>query len=138
MELENNLYNQIIKLSEEGDEYIDKDEFEKAVEKYQAALNMIPSPKYDWEASTWLYTALGDAFYLNSQYQEALNYFCEALKCDGGLANPFILLRMGQCFYETDNLNKAKEYLLQAYMLEGEEIFEEEDDKYTQFIQNLM
>ena len=37
---------------------------------------------------------------------------------------------MGQCYYELGNYGSAKGYLLKAYMVEGKEIFEGEDDKY--------
>ena len=138
MELDNNLYNKITELSEEGNDHIFNGEYELAIKKYQAAFTLIPTPKYDWEASTWIYTALGDTFYLISQYQEALDNLSEALKCPGGIENPFISLRIGQCYYELNNLNKAREYLLQAYMYEGDEIFREEEDKYIKLIKDLV
>lgn len=46
----------------------------------------------------------------------------------------FILLRLGQCFLETNNTEQAKEFLLRTYMIEGKAIFEEENEKYFQFL----
>lgn len=54
---------------------------------------------------------------------------------ENGYHNPFILLRLGQSFLENNDTKQAKEFLLRAYMLEGENIFEEEDEKYFQFLQ---
>lgn len=41
-------------------------------------------------------------------------------------------------FFEIENYEKAKEYLLQAYMFEGKEIFEDEEEKYMDLIRNKL
>ncbi len=138
MELNDSLYNKITRLSEEGDILVDNENLNGAIEKYQAALELVPDSKYNWEASTWLYTALGDTCYLNQQYDEALNYLFEALKCPDGLGNPFILLRIGESFFEINNTEKAQEYLLQAYMYAGREIFDDEPEKYINEIKKML
>jgi len=137
MELDDKTYEQIMELSDEGNELIDEGKFHESIEVLKKALNLIPQPKDIWEASTWIYATLGDASFLANDYEACLNYMFEALKCPGGIGNPFILLRIGQCFFELDNMYKAKEYLLQAYMLEGEEIFEPDDEKYFELIKGL-
>ena len=53
----------------------------------------------------------------------------EALKI-GGTGNPFVWLRLGQSAFELGNAKQATDALLSAYMLEGDEIFEDEDPKY--------
>lgn len=138
MELKEELYEKIIEWSEDGDAMLEEEDFDGAIEKYQAALELLPEPKYDWEAGTWLYAALGDANYLSSRYSEAEGYLQEALKCPDGLGNPFILLRLGECYYELNNMEKAKEYLLQAYMCEGEDIFEDEEEKYFDAVKDMI
>ena len=138
MELNENLYNQILELCEDGDTFVDVSNFESAIEKYLSALELLPHPKNVWEASTWIYTALGDTCYLNKQYQEALDYMFETLKCPTGLENPFVLLRIGEIFCELQNIAKAQEYLLQAYMISGFDIFEGEPEKYISLIKNLV
>jgi len=138
MELEDKLYEKIVEWSEDGDAMLEEEDFDGAIEKYQSALELLPEPKYDWEAGTWLYAALGDANYLSSRYSEAEGYLQEALKCLDGLGNPFILLRLGECYYELDNMEKAKEYLLQAYMCEGEDIFEDEEEKYFDAVKDMI
>ena len=138
MELDDNIYNKIIKLTDEGDKLIENDEILNAIDKYISALKLIPNPKEIWEASTWIYTAVGDAYFLAQNYEESLNYLFKALKCPDGLGNPFIMLRIGQCFFETNNLLKAQQYLLQAYMIDGIEIFEEEDKKYFELIKPIL
>ena len=47
------------------------------------------------------------------------------------------MLRLGQCAYELGK-QEAAEYLMRAYMLAGEEIFEDEDEKYFNLIRPLI
>ena len=138
MELETTIYKKIVKLSEAGDNYADKEKWDKALQKYYKALELIPEPKYDWEASTWLYVAIGDAYYYKNEYNNAINSMNEALKCPDALGNPFINLRMGESYYELGEYNNAKRYLVQAYMVEGMEIFEGEPQKYYKLIEGEM
>lgn len=61
-----------------------------------------------------------------------------------GYGNPFIMLRLGECCLEIGDEKNAFEYLLRAYMFEGEDIFEPdengEDDgqKYLDFLKARM
>ena len=55
-----------------------------------------------------------------------------------GYNNPFVLLRLGQSAYEIGNKEQALEYLLRTYMLEGKEIFEEDEKKYFEFLKSNM
>ena len=101
-------------------------------------MELLPEPKYIYEAASWIYTAIGDSLYLAEDFENATDNFQQALKCEGGLGNPFIVLRIGECFYELGNTQKAKEYLIQAYMIEGEDIFSEEDEKYFDLIKDMI
>ena len=138
MGLNDEIYERITDLSSEGDEFADAGNFGKAIERYSEALKLIPEPQYDWEASTWLYVAIGDAYYLDENFEKALHNMEESLKCPDGLDNPFIQLRLGECFFELGNITKAKEHLLKAYMIEGEEIFEDEPQKYMNLISEII
>ncbi|KFX57257.1 hypothetical protein FDC50_16210 [Clostridium botulinum] len=138
MELNNKIYEKILVLCENGDTFVEAEKFSEAINKYVEALNLIPNPKSDWEASTWIYTALGDTCFLIDMYEDALNFMFEALKCPDALGNPFILLRIGECFYELNNYNKAKEYLLQAYICDGINIFDDESEKYFDLIKQII
>ncbi len=48
--------------------------------------------------------------------------------------NPFILLRLGQTYFELGNMKKAADELVRAYMGVGTEIFEGEDPKYFDLV----
>jgi tetratricopeptide (TPR) repeat protein len=137
-ELDDKLYDQITLLSEEGNELADEEKYEEALEKFCDALKLIPTPKIDWEASMWLYASIGDMYFSLEKYQEASDSFFDALNCPDGQANAFVHLRLGESLFETKQKDKAKEHLLQAYMLDGEEIFSEEDPKYFQLIKDII
>jgi len=68
LELDDNLYEQIVTLCNGGDTLVEEGDVDHAIRKYLTALNLVPSPKNEWEASTWIYTALGDAYFINEEY----------------------------------------------------------------------
>lgn len=135
MELEEKIYEQITQLCEKGDDFLEKDRFEEAKEKYEAALKLLPLPKYEWEAGTWIYSSIGDVYFYKRDYQKSKNCFYDAMNCPDGVGNPFILLRLGQCLFECGDFESAREFLLRAFMLDSYEIFDGEDKKYFELIE---
>lgn len=133
-ELNDALHEQIKLLCAEGDEHADAENFEDAVEKYETALKLLPAPVERWEAATWIYTALGDAYFLSGRFNDAAEPLRAVMFCPGALDNPFIRLRRGQVAFERGNLKVAEQELACAYMLGGEEVFSADDDKYIAFI----
>ncbi|MNE84689.1 hypothetical protein D3C80_1816200 [compost metagenome] len=73
---------------------------------------------------------------MDGKHAEAMPHFLNAKNNlqENAYANPFIMLRVGQLYFEEDNLEQAKEYLLRAYMLDGAEIFEGSKEKYFEFL----
>ena len=138
MELNDDIYDQITDLAEEGDALLSNEKLEEALKKYTSALNLLPAPKSGWEASTWLYTAIGDVHFVAKDYDLALEAYTTVLRCPDGISNPYTWLMIGQSHYEMDQYEKAKENLLRAYMLDGKEIFEGEDTKYFKLIEGLV
>lgn len=137
-ELDDDLYDRITALSEEGNEYADEEKYQEALLKFSEALDLVPSPKIDWEASLWLYASIGDMYFSLEEYQKASDSFFDALNCPDGQINAFVHLRLGESLYEVGLKDKAREHLLQAYMLEGEEIFSEQEPKYFQLIEDVI
>jgi tetratricopeptide (TPR) repeat protein len=137
-ELAPDLYERITALSEQGNQAFESDRYEEAIEDYSRALALIPAPLEDWEASTWVLTALGDSHYMLDNYTEARDFLVRAVRCPGGLGNPFIHLRLGQVQYELGNEDRAKDELARAYMGGGPEILADEDPKYLTFLRRFM
>ncbi len=83
-ELDPGVHEQVTALAEAGDGRATVGDYVGAVKQYNAAWRLLPEPKNDWEAATWLLAAIGDcsfqAGYLTSA-RKALEY---AMTCPGG------------------------------------------------------
>lgn len=132
--MDDELHEKVLELSEEGNRYVDVNNFDAALERFERALNLVPSPKNNWEASLWLYASIGDMYYLKDDYRNSADNFYNALNCPDGQTNSFVHLRLGEDLYELGDNEAALEHLLRAYMLEGKEIFADEDKKYLEFL----
>ena len=129
------LYAEIAALSKLGDDLVKAGQLEPAKEKYIAALKLLPENHREWEASTWLYVAIGDVHFSMGNYEKAFKCFFNAVQCPKGLGNPYIHLRLGQLYFEQGNLDKAADELTRAYMGAGMKIFMEDDPKYLEFLE---
>lgn len=132
MELSDELYDRIEELSETGNEAMESEDYAKAISCFQEALDILPEPKEDWEAYLWLVGSIGDAHFMMGNYGKSLEFFRKCYNI-GETDNPFILLRLGENYLEMEDETNATEFLLRAYMLEGEKIFKE-DWKYFQWL----
>lgn len=133
-ELPHSIYKQVQALSAAGDSLAESQDYSAAVSKYGEAWSLLPEPKDEWEASTWLLAAIGDACFLSGHFKQAHEAFAFSMHCPGGIGNPFLHLRLGQCEFEGDNESRAADELCRAYALEGKEIFAKEHPKYFEFL----
>ena len=124
----------IEELSEEGNVLAEKNDFDGAIKKYEQALTIVPQPKNEQEASLWLYASIGDMYFLKEEYETSAENFYNALNCPDGQVNGFVHLRLGEDLFELEQKDEALDHLLKAYMLEGKEIFDGEDEKYFEFL----
>ena len=133
-ELDPSTHESIVELCKMGDDLAEQDRHEEAISKFNEAWKIIPDPKNEWEASTWVLAAIADScFFLRKlkSAREALEY---AMSCPGGLGNPFLHLRLGQVCFEAGDLDIATDELMRAYMGGGSEIFSKEEPKYLEFL----
>ncbi len=137
-ELDPDLHGKIVSLCERGDELVNQNNFTEAVPMYSEAWSLLPEPKSDWDASTWILSAMGDAHFLLQNHEHALRMFLEAIQSPNGLGNPFIHLRLGECYYELGDRAKAEDELTRAYMAGGKELFGKEDPKYFDLVSRVL
>jgi len=125
-----------------GNQLEEEKRYEEAIKAWEEGLNLIPEPQQFYGETIWFLAAIGDVYFKGGMYQQAHKCFDKArgnLSGDG-YGNPFIMLRLGECCLEIGDEKNAIEYLLRAYMMEGKEIFEPdengEDDgqKYFDFL----
>lgn len=138
MELKDELHEKIVTICSQGNKLVNRSEYKNAIKMFLKALELVPEPRYNWAASTWIYTALGDTCFMNKDYNASKEFLYEAINCPDGMGNPFVLLRLGESLYELGDVDKSKEFLLRAYILEGYSIFYSEHDKYFEVIKDVI
>jgi len=134
LELSPEVHARIVEISAQGDALAKAWNWEDAISKYNDAWEIIPEPKINWEASTWVLAAIADACFLAGYFQSGLDALRYAMACPGGVGNPFLHLRLGQCALEKNHMDEAAEHLARAYMSGGREILETDDAKYFEFL----
>jgi len=118
----------------DGDILAAAGKYKQAISKYNKAWKLVPVPKSEWNASTWILVAIADAAFLGgfkASAREALEY---VMVCPDAVGNPFIHLRLGQVLYDMGEHDRAADELMRAYMGEGAEIFADEDGGYLTFL----
>jgi len=136
--LDDVLHARITALTERGDREADAGRFREAMALFSQALGLIPEPREEWEATTWVLAALGDCAFQLGDFAAAHGFLTRAVRAPEGLGNPFIHLRLGQAQYELGNEARAQDELARAYMGGGPEIFEDEDPKYLAYLRRFM
>ena len=135
MELEDAVNDQIQRHCAKGDDSAKQALYPDALKEYWAAWDLLPEPKTQWEAATWILAAVGDANYLSGDFVAGRDNLSHAMHCPDAIGNAFLHLRLGQCQFEVGNLDRAADELMRAYMGGGAEIFEDDDRKYLEFLQ---
>ena len=129
IELPEDIQEQMEALSEQAEDAFDQERYEEALDIYNRVLAILPEPRERWEAYVWLKAAMGDACFLMDRYDDGLDHFYEAYTAAGPQnMNPFIVYRLGQIYKRLDDEENAVEFLMRAFMLEGEDVFEDEED----------
>ncbi|QSQ14175.1 tetratricopeptide repeat protein [Myxococcus landrumensis] len=137
-EIPDEVHERIQALCAEGDALAEKGDPAAALRSFKAAFQLIPEPWLEYEATTWVCTAIGDMLFQLGEFSRARAALVDAVRAPEGLGNPFIHLRLGQCEFELGDLRRAGDELARAYMGGDEELFEEEDPKYLRFLKTLL
>lgn len=137
-ELSDAIHRKVTALSKQGDALAAQEKYREAIERYIEAMNLLPEPTTQWEACTWLLTAIGDANFLGRHYEQARSALSDAMHCPGAIGNPFIHLRLGQAQLELGNRERAADELARAYMGAGKDIFAAEHPKYFDFLKTVL
>lgn len=117
-------------LAERGNQLEEEEQYEEAIQIWKEGLNLIPEPQQYYSETVWFLAAIGDVYFQMKLYSKAHECFDKARgNLSGeGYGNPFIMLRLGECCLEIGDEKNAIEYLLRAYIMEGKEIFEPDED----------
>ena len=127
-------HSQISNLSAEGDALADAGNYRDAIATYEKAWDLIPEPKTEWNASTWILAAIADTAFLCGDHHKAREFLDKVFDYPEALGNPFLHLRRGQVLFDTGELDGAADELMRAYMGDGDQVFADEDPKYLAFL----
>ncbi len=137
-ELDDELYERIKQLCADGDIAAKRGEFVAAIEQYEAAWDLLPDPKTQWDAARWILAAIGDARYLSGEFEQGREALLTAMHCPDAIGNPFLHLRLGQCQFELGFEVIAADELSRAFLLAGEQLFLHEDPKYLALVKSVL
>lgn len=136
-ELPDDIYQRVTLHSESGNLYSENEQHIEAAAQWKEALALLPTPKKQWEAATWLNASVGEAYWILERKEEACSFFEQAYRSADGHLNPFVLFYLGACYFDMKSPESSTDFLLRAYMLDGETIFNDEDPKYLQHLKDL-
>ena len=138
LEIDDLSYSRILEFSKQGDDYAKVKEFDKAIDSYYEALDLVPDPLEAYSATTWLLTAIGESYLLWGDYENARDVLQQVMYCPDAIGNPFIHLILGIAQFELGNFVRARDELARAYMGGGKEIFEGDEIKYYEYLKSFM
>jgi hypothetical protein len=126
---------EVDRLFNEGEEFADDEEDEKALARFQAAWDLLPEPRGESDRALEIFAAIADSHFHLGDYETCYRKMQQSLILYGGSAsNPFVRLRMGQCLFEMGDRREAMNWMAPVYWNEGRAFFESEDPKYLAFV----
>src|SRR5262245_48829022 len=76
-QLPQKVHDRIEALCKKGDALAEREKYPAALEQYWAAWDLLPEPRTDWEAATWILAAVGDANFLSGDYAAGRDNLCQ-------------------------------------------------------------
>ena len=129
---------EVARLFDEGEQLLNEEADEQALVRFQEAWALIPEPKGEWQRALQVLGGIADCEFFLEEYEACSQTMQLALRNGGGPDNPFICLRLGQCYLKLGRETEAGNWLVSALMTGGTEIFEGEDDGYRDFLMDRL
>lgn len=116
----------LLELAEKGHQARMARRYDEAIQLWEEALYLIPDPKNAYLETAWFSAAIGDIYIVKKMYSKALEYFKKVFDIlqEETYQDAFTMRSMGEIYYEMGDEKCSAQYLLKAYLLEGEEIFQ--------------
>lgn len=125
------LKEEVVALCQKGMEQADLERFEPSNRSFTKVYDLLPEPKEDWKAFTWLQASRADNFFELKDFAQAEVLFLEVIEKDEDYKkNAYVRMRHAQCIFELKGAEAARDELLLAYNIGGDEVFEGEYVKY--------
>ena len=134
-EISATVHAEIDHLCASGDADADVGRYPEALACYWAAWDLLPEPKIACREATWILAAIGDVNFLGGDYEAGRDNLCTVMHCPGAIDIPFLHFRLGQCMLELGETARAGEELMLACMGGGADLFDDEDPKYLECVE---
>jgi tetratricopeptide (TPR) repeat protein len=122
-------YDEFADLYDEANKLFTRGKVDEALLVFAEALKIIPEPKNEWEETLGILAGIADVWFFKQNYQVCLDALKDAFECPGADQAAHLHFRMGQAYYELEDIPNATESFYKAHILD-EDIFEEESDIY--------
>ncbi len=82
------LHEKIEELCAKGDDLCEMGKYADALKQYWKAWDVLPAPKTNWNAATWILVAVGDTNFLSGDYTAGRDNLSTAMHCPEAVGNP--------------------------------------------------
>lgn len=137
-ELDHSIHDQVLLLCARGDDFAGDGRFAEALDSFWSAWDLLPEPQTAWIAATWILAAIGDVNFQQGDFQAGRDNLAMAMHCPDAIGNPFLHLRLGQCQFESGDMDRAADELARALLIGTQKLLEGEDPKYLEFIKGRL
>lgn len=117
-------------LAERINDAMDTGDYSTAITLATQALAHLANPRLT-DGPMWFLATIGDAHFLQGHTRLAHNAFTQAHQAQGGITNPFVLLRLGQTEHDLGDTDSVVEHLMAAHIADPTAL-ETADPRYLQ------
>jgi hypothetical protein len=129
---------QVERLCEAGEKLVDKKDHKAALEKFQAAWDLLPDSKEEQDPAITLLGAIADCKFYLHDWDGCVDAIQLAFHCGADVGNTFLRLRLGQSLYELGIEREAANWLVPEYLCEGRKPLKGDDPKYLEFFRSKL
>jgi hypothetical protein len=129
--------NRVERLCSEGDAFAADARYAAATLRFTTAFRLLPRPQERWTVTPKIFASVVDACLAKGDLISARHAALAALDCPDVRDNAALHLRLGEIYFEEGNLELAREELALAFKQGGQEVFEDEDPKYWEFLSEV-
>jgi tetratricopeptide (TPR) repeat protein len=105
-ELSDNIYELMTELVDEGKEFCEKDEYNLSTDKYKKAIRLLPNPKYEWEAFSWLTSSIGLNYLKLENWEDGFKFLHYSLLTTVETNDPLVWFSAGKALYKIVTVQK--------------------------------
>lgn len=127
-----------IKTCDMASDALDKGDNKRALLLFREAYLLLPEPRHTWEQACFILSSMSDIYMDMREWNLALNAARKAEKCpdihDQPRSKLYVSRQIGIASFELGDLKTAREELAKVIIACGNELFEDDDPKYYNYV----